>query len=70
MVDEAINAPTDAAVRDAAVSILEGGDPHAVFLHFDDVDINGHGYGFNAAVPQYIGAIETTDGFVADVMQP
>jgi len=69
VVDEAINSPTDAAVRDAAVSLLEGGDPHAVFLHFDDVDINGHGYGFSAAVPQYIGAIETTDGFVAEVMQ-
>ena len=69
VVDEAINAPTDAAVRDEAVSILGNGDPHAVFLHFDDVDINGHGYGFNAAVPQYISAIETTDGFVADVME-
>ena len=68
VVDEAINAPTDAAVRDAAVSILDNGDPHAVFLHFDDVDINGHGYGFNATVPQYISAIETTDGYVSDVM--
>ncbi|MCH1581558.1 MAG: alkaline phosphatase family protein [Flavobacteriales bacterium] len=68
-VDEAINAPTDVAVRDAAVDVLENGDPHAVFLHFDDVDINGHGYGFNAGVSQYIGAIETTDGYVAQVMQ-
>ena len=55
--------------RRGRVPLGNGGDPHAVFLHFDDVDINGHGYGFNAAVPQYIGAIETTDGFVADVME-
>ena len=67
-VDEALNAATDAAVRDAALDVLQNGDPHAVFLHFDDVDINGHGYGFNASVPQYMNAIETTDGFVAEVM--
>ena len=67
-VDDALNAPTDAAVRDAAVAILETGNPHALFLHFDDVDINGHSFGFNPAVSQYINAIETTDGYVADVV--
>lgn len=67
-VDDALNAPTDAAVRDAAVAILETGNPHALFLHFDDVDINGHSFGFNPAVSQYINAIEITDGYVADVI--
>jgi len=66
--DDALNAPTDAAVRDAAIAILETGNPHALFLHFDDVDINGHSFGFNPAVSQYINAIETTDGYVADVV--
>lgn len=66
--DDAFNAPTDAAVRDAAVAILETGNPHALFLHFDDVDINGHGFGFSPSVSQYINAIEITDGYVADVI--
>jgi len=67
-VDEAITVSSDAAVRDAAVGILQDGDPHAMFLHFDEVDGNGHGYGFDAAVPQYIAAIEAADGFVGEVM--
>ena len=67
-VDEAMNVSSDAAVRDAAVDILEYGDPHALFLHFDEVDLNGHGYGFSAGVPEYIGAIEDVDGHVAEVM--
>lgn len=68
-VDASLNPGSDAAVRDEAVDILQNGNPHAIFLHFDDVDLNGHGYGFNASVPQYISAVETTDGFVADVME-
>jgi hypothetical protein len=67
-VDEALNVSSDAAVRDAAQAILQDGNPHAMFLHFDDVDINGHGYGFDAGVPQYINAVEATDNFVADVI--
>ena len=35
---------------------------------FDEVDLNGHGYGFSAGVPEYIGAIEDVDGHVAEVM--
>ena len=67
-VDEGINVSTDAAVRDGAVSIFENGDPHAMFLHFDDVDINGHGYGFNANVSEYMNAIEATDQFISDIL--
>ena len=67
-VDEATNVSTDAAVRDGAVSILENGDPHAMFLHFDDVDINGHGFGFNANVSEYMNAVEATDQFISDIL--
>ncbi|MDG2209734.1 MAG: alkaline phosphatase family protein, partial [Flavobacteriales bacterium] len=67
-VDEALNVSTDAGVADAAMAILQNGNPHALFLHFDDVDITGHGYGFDAGVAQYMGAIETTDGYVAEVI--
>ena len=67
-VDDALNVDTDAGVANAAVSILQSGNPHALFLHFDDVDINGHGYGFSPEVAPYIGAIETTDNYVAQVV--
>jgi hypothetical protein len=67
-VDEALNVTTDAGVAEAAVAILQNGNPHALFLHFDDVDINGHGSGFNPQTPQYMSTIETTDGFVAEVI--
>jgi hypothetical protein len=67
-VDDAVNVTSDVAVRDGAVAIFENGDPHAVFLHFDDVDINGHGFGFNANVTEYMNAIEATDQFISDVL--
>ena len=58
---------SDQAVADAAGAILTGGNPHAMFLHFDDVDLAGHSYGFS---PQcaYIDAIETVDGHLAEVL--
>ena len=67
-VDEALNTTSDAEVSDAAVDILQNDNPHAIFLHFDEVDGAGHGYGFNPNVPEYISKIEDTDGFVAEVM--
>lgn len=66
--DDALNVSTDAEVANAAMAILESGNPHALFLHFDDVDINGHGYGFNPGVAAYMNTIETTDGYVAQVI--
>ena len=61
-VDEALNTTSDAEVSDAAVDILQNDNPHAIFLHFDEVDGAGHGYGFNPNVPEYISKIEDTDG--------
>ena len=68
VVDESINATSDQAVADVATAILGDGNPHAMFLHFDDVDLAGHSYGFNPSVPAYIDAIETVDGHVAEVL--
>jgi hypothetical protein len=70
--DLVINTTSDAAVRDAAIDELSNGDPHAIFLHFDDVDYAGHSSGFNPEVPQYITAIETVDmlvGYVIGALQ-
>ena len=67
-VDESINTTSDAAIRDAAVNVLQNENPHAIFLHFDEVDGAGHSYGFNPNAPEYINTIENTDLFVSDVM--
>ncbi len=67
-VDEAINTTSDQMVSDAAVAILESGNPHAMFLHFDDVDVAGHGNGFNAGAAAYMNAIEAVDEQVGEVM--
>ena len=67
-VDDALNVSSDAAVRDAALAILSSGDPHALFLHFDEVDINGHSYGFDVGADAYMNTIETVDNYVAQII--
>jgi hypothetical protein len=66
--DVVINVGSDLEVQNTAVSQLENNDPHAVFLHFDDVDYAGHGYGFSPDVPQYISTIEVVDTQVGVVL--
>ncbi len=68
VVDESINTNSDQAVADAAIAILEGGNPHAMFLHFDNVDLAGHGFGFSPDVPAYIDAIETVDDHLDEIL--
>jgi len=66
--DVVINVGSDLEVQNTAVSQLENNDPHAIFLHFDDVDHAGHGYGFSPDVAQYISAIEEADTQVGVVI--
>ena len=66
--DVVINVGSDLEVQNTAVSQLENNDPHAMFLHFDDVDYAGHGYGFSPDVAQYISAIEEADTQVGVVI--
>ncbi len=56
----------DNLVRDATVDLLQNGDPHAVFLHFDQVDSFGHGFSWGS--PTYFNAINAVDGLIGDVM--
>jgi len=67
--DMVFNTSSDAEVKDIAVNQLSNLDPHALFIHFDDVDYAGHGYGFDPNVPQYIYAIETVDELVGEVIE-
>jgi hypothetical protein len=57
---------SDNAVRNAAVSLLNTGNPHAIFLHFDQVDAAGHGIGWGT--PAYYNAIQNVDVLVGSIM--
>ena len=45
-------------VGDDATNYLKFQNPDLIFVHFDDVDGAGHGYGYSTTVSQYIAAIE------------
>ena len=62
------NVGSDNEVREAAVDQLENADPHAMFIHLDEVDYAGHGYGFSPNVTQYMSAIEQADTHVGGVL--
>ncbi|MBX3435329.1 MAG: alkaline phosphatase family protein [Pirellulales bacterium] len=64
--DLEIGGVSDNAVRDAAVSLLTAGDPHAVFLHFDQVDAAGHSSGWGSVA--YRQAIQSVDALVGSVV--
>lgn len=59
--DTKINVTSDLAVAMEAIAQLDNHDPHALFLHFDDIDHAGHAHGFAADVPEYVAAIESVD---------
>ncbi len=40
-----------------------------LFIHFDEPDAAGHGFGFSPSVPQYMNAIEGVDVEIGQVMQ-
>lgn len=56
----------DALVREATIELLTTGNPHAVFLHFDQVD--GAGHAFSWGSPQHLAAIEKVDLLIGDVV--
>ena len=58
-------------VKRAVVEHLMNADPDVVFVHFDDIDAAGHRYGFETYTdhhPEYINAIEETDGNIGDIL--
>ncbi|MCC7501322.1 MAG: alkaline phosphatase family protein, partial [Flavobacteriales bacterium] len=66
--DQELNVPTDQAVADAAVNLLQSGDPDVLFLQFDDVDHAGHLNGFGTTVAPYLAAIEVVDQQLGPVL--
>jgi len=67
--DFKLNVDTDAELSTQASNYISVNDPDFVFLHFDDVDIVGHSYGFSPFVPEYISVIEETDNLIGPVIQ-
>ncbi|ANF50757.1 hypothetical protein A0O34_09600 [Chryseobacterium glaciei] len=66
--DVQTNLGTDLAVKNAAVSALQSDNPDILFVDFDDVDHAGHSYGFSSTVPQYVASMQTTDGYIGEIV--
>lgn len=56
-------------VRDAAKLQLLDPEIDFLFIHFDETDAAGHGFGFSPLVPQYMNAIEGADAEIGEVIQ-
>ena len=55
-------------VKNKAIAELGVKDLTALFIHFDDVDHAGHASGFSPDNSNYIGAIETVDSAIGDLI--
>ncbi|MBL0315750.1 MAG: alkaline phosphatase family protein [Flavobacteriales bacterium] len=66
--DYEITVATDLEVKNEGVSILQNENPDVLFIAFDDVDHAGHQYGFDISIPEYLSSIETTDGYIEEIL--
>ncbi|MEE2711808.1 MAG: alkaline phosphatase family protein [Planctomycetota bacterium] len=66
--DLIVSVSSDLAVLQAALAHLANDDPDLSFVYFGDVDLAGHGYGFDPSVPQYIATIEVTDTYIGQLL--
>lgn len=60
---------TDEAVTEGMVGFLEDTETDVAFVHLDDCDGAGHGFGFSNAVPEYATAVEVTDGYIGQLLE-
>ena len=66
--DVVINVASGVGVRIETVDVISNSDPHAIFIHFDDVDYAGHSTGFSPLSPTYIAAIEEIDLLIGEII--
>lgn len=59
---------SDPKTLEAAIGLLENGDPDALFVQFGAIDGVGHASGFDPDGPEYLAAIEEADGRVGEVL--
>ena len=67
--DFTLNVTSDVEVANQASDYLEVNDPDLVFLHFDEADGIGHGFGFSPDIPEYISVIEQIDSLIGIVIE-
>ena len=58
--DVVINVASGVGVKNETVDVISNSDPHAIFIHFDDVDYAGHSTGFSPLSPTYIAVTATS----------
>jgi hypothetical protein len=62
------NHSSDIKVKEEAIHLLKNNNVDALFLHFDDVDAEGHSTGFSPENLKYLEAIERVDSYVGQVL--
>lgn len=66
--DFSVNVNSMADAESQGVAQLSNPELDMLFVHFDDVDIAGHAFGYSTDVPEYTQAIETTDGHIGGLL--
>jgi len=67
--DAGDSAERDIAVTAAVVAHLGLETPHVVFVHLDQVDHEGHLFGYSTMVPEYMGAVEGIDAQIGEILE-
>lgn len=65
----ALSPKTDELVTLAAIETLDNKEVDVLFLHLDDVDHAGHGFGYAPDNKEYIQALEDTDKNVGEILK-
>lgn len=70
LADFKINTSSGASTASNAITQISSTSPNpdVVFVHFDDVDHEGHTTGFGPSNPLYITAIEQVDGYIGSIL--
>lgn len=58
----------DTNVTADALQCLKEKDPDVLFVHFLEVDHQGHRYGFSRDVPEYVNAVKKVDGHIGELL--
>lgn len=59
----------DILTKDSAVARLKDDNPDVMFVNFEDANEAGKAFGYDSSVPQYMKALTSVDGYVAEVMK-
>jgi predicted AlkP superfamily pyrophosphatase or phosphodiesterase len=66
--DPSDSAGGDLAVTAAVVAHMAAATPDVVFVHLDQVDHQGHAFGYGPEIPEYVDAIENVDSQIGEML--